>query len=246
MLSTVAAPRRQRRRRRGRRVSEQADPAPVPSARATLAQAASFENEQAAADWLETLRGDRTAREAQVEDAARVLNRVLRAHRAAAADPYAREVRAEQALARRVGYGWGVAVAEGRLDESVEVPHRRARRRRAERLSPQERLAATLGGRRELLACEELVLRARLDLDAERGREAALQARIALEALLAELRSSSALRGEAAGLEADRERLASAANAALDGEIDDTRVEAVAAAVERMERALARDRPTPR
>ena len=44
-----------------------------------------------------------------------------------------------------------------------------------------------LGGRDSLLVGEELLLRARLDLDAGRPREAALQARIALEALLGEL-----------------------------------------------------------
>ena len=55
--------------------------------------------------------------------------------------------------------------------------------------SPEERYAAILGGRDRGLAGEELVLRARMDLDAGRVREAALQARVALEALLAELPS---------------------------------------------------------
>ena len=53
--------------------------------------------------------------------------------------------------------------------------------------APEERFAALLGGRESPLAAEELVLRARADLDAGRPREAALQARVALEALLAEL-----------------------------------------------------------
>ena len=53
----------------------------------------------------------------------------------------------------------------------------RRKRKRGETLAPQERLAAILGGRDALLAGEELLLRARLDLDAGRTREAALQAR---------------------------------------------------------------------
>ena len=44
-----------------------------------------------------------------------------------------------------------------------------------------------LGGREQLDACETLLLRARADLDAGRSREAALQLRVGLEALLVEL-----------------------------------------------------------
>ena len=55
--------------------------------------------------------------------------------------------------------------------------------------APEERFAALVGGHGSPLAAEELVLRARADLDAGRTREAALQARVALEALLAELQS---------------------------------------------------------
>ena len=58
--------------------------------------------------------------------------------------------------------------------------------------APEERFAALLGGREQALACEELVLRARADLDAGREREAALEARVALEALLAELPGQAA------------------------------------------------------
>ena len=58
--------------------------------------------------------------------------------------------------------------------------------------APDERFAALLGAREQPLVAEELVLRARMDLDAGRPREAALQARVALEALaepgLAQLR----------------------------------------------------------
>ena len=47
-----------------------------------------------------------------------------------------------------------------------------------------------LGGRERLDACETLLLRARADLDAGRPREAALQLRVGLEALLVELRGA--------------------------------------------------------
>ena len=52
------------------------------------------------------------------------------------------------------------------------------RRRRTDVLRPQQHVASVLGGRDELLACENLVLRARLDLEQDRGREAALQLRV--------------------------------------------------------------------
>ena len=51
--------------------------------------------------------------------------------------------------------------------------------------APEERFAALLGGREEVQPAEELVLRARADLNAGRLAEAALQARVAIEALLA-------------------------------------------------------------
>ncbi len=244
VLNTLGAPqRRLLGRSRGRRVeTEQPEPAPVPTGRVTVARAEPFAGEAEASEWLKALRGDRDARAAEVEGAVEVVNRVLRAYRAVVADPFVREVRSEHAVARRVGYAEGVAVAAGRLDALLEVSPPEARRQRAERLSPQERLAATLGGRARVLACEELVLRARLDLDARRGREAALQARIALEALLAELASDAALERGRSELETDREALTGSANAALDGELGEEALAAVQAAVEHMESALARRR----
>ena len=244
VLNTLGAPQRRwlSGRKERRITTEQPEPEPVPTGRVTVAHAEPFAGEAEAATWLKSFRRDRSALAGEVEEAVTILNRVLRAHRAAVADPFVREVRSEHALARRVGFGEGVAVAGGRLDTSVEVPPTEARRRRVESLSPQERLAAILGGRAHVLACEELVLRARLDLDSDRGREAALQARIALEALLAELASDPALERGRAELEADRAALAEAANAALDGTVDAAALLAVQDAVEHMERALARRR----
>ena len=81
--------------------------------------------------------------------------------------------------------------------------------------------------------------RARADLDAHRPREAALQARIALEAVLAELPADTDPE-----LAAARAEVGDAANAALTGDPPGHLQHAVAHAVERMERALRR-RPGP-
>jgi hypothetical protein len=72
-----------------------------------------------------------------------------------------------------------------------------------------------------VLAAEELVLRARADLDAGRNREAALQARVAIEALIAETGTDA--------LERERQTVIAAAAAALAGEPPDGVDEAVAA-----------------
>ena len=92
----------------------------------------------------------------------------------------------------------------------MEVPLPGRRRRRAEALRPQERVAAVLAGREPIDACETLLLRARADLDQGRPREAALQLRAGLEALLAEL-PASAGPDQAEDLAALRERLESTA-----------------------------------
>ena len=132
------------------------------------------------------LRGTPKRAEAELASAAQVLARALHAHRVAHADPHARDVSAAQALVVRIGYGDGDAVAEGRYEEAWELPRERRRTRRSME-APEERFAALLGAREEVLACEELVLRVRADLDAGRVREAALGARVALESVLAEL-----------------------------------------------------------
>ncbi len=94
-------------------------------------------------------------------------------------------------MAVRIGYGSGEEIADGRFSAAREVDvwasGASRRRRRQEDLRPQERVAAVLGGRERIDACETLLLRARADLDAGRQREAALQLRVGLEALLVEL-----------------------------------------------------------
>jgi hypothetical protein len=243
VVKTLTAPQRPLRRRRPRQRAGQPEPAAVPTSQVSVVGAEPLADDTAAAEWIDRVRRDRKALTARLDEAVEVVNRVLRAHRAAAADPYVREVRGEGALARRVGWGSGAQVAEGRLESAIEVPEPGERRRRTKPwLRPQERLAAVLGGRQTTLACEELVLRARLDVDSRRGREAALQARIALEALLVELGSQAAVERPRAGLESDRAALAGSANQALDRELSESELTQVAGAVERMERALARHR----
>lgn len=237
MLSTLGAPQRRLlgRSRKPTAVSEALEAEPVPIARATLIRAEPLPSAAEGERWLEGLRGDSAALDAEVDDAARELNAVLRAHRAAAADPYVREVNRSVANAVRVGYGSGDRVADGRFAAAYELPEDKRRPRRAEAMAPLERLAAVLSGTEVVGVAEELVLRARLDLDADRPREAALQARIALEALLVELS------GEHAGeLSSHRGAIGDAANAALRGELDAAQEAAVADAVLEMRRALHR------
>src|SRR6202043_834281 len=60
---------------------------------------------------------------------------------------------------------------------------------RSAALRPQERLAELLGARGEVLLCEDLVLRARLDLDHGRVAHAAIELDAAYAAALTELRA---------------------------------------------------------
>ena len=112
-------------------------------------------------------------------------------------------------------------------------------------MRPQERVAAVLGVVQSLDACETLLLRARADLDAGREREAALQLRVGLEALLAELGDSFEDPGQAEDVGALRERRAEAgevANAALAGEISAEKLDQVEELLGLGERVLRRRR----
>jgi hypothetical protein len=235
VLGTLGAPERRRlRSRRGRPVDE-AVPEPVPTSRATVVRPEPFGSRREAVDWLAELRGDSGGCAAEVDNALRILNRALCARRAATADPWLTEVSADRALVVRVGYGRGEAVAEGRFGEALELPPAGTRRVKRSMEAPEERFAALLGAREQALAGEELVLRARADLAAGRPREAALQARVALEALLAELPREAALHEW-------RGAIGEAANAALRGELDAAETASIEEAVAAMEAALRRHR----
>jgi hypothetical protein len=137
--------------------------------------------------WLRETIEDAGRREAEIAAALGVANRALHAQALAAAEPSDLQLSRSLPLAARVGYGTGEQVAAGRWTEAVEVPPDRRRTRRVEALRPGERMAAILGARERPLACETLILRTRADLDAGRDREAALQLRGAVDAMLAEL-----------------------------------------------------------
>jgi hypothetical protein len=211
-------------------------PEPVPTSRATIVRSSPFSAEAEAAAWLST-----ADPEEEVAAALLVLNRALHAYRVSTADPYMTEVSRERALVVRIGYGSGEAVAESRMAEAVELPRSGRRRPRRSMETPDERFAALLGGRQETLPAEELVLRARADLNAGRLAEAALQARVAIEALLA-AEVAAAESGPAGGsLATHREAISNAANAALGGTPPDSAA-ALEEAIGAMEQALRRHR----
>ena len=235
VLATLGAPQRRLLGRRARAVPPEPPPTPVTISRATVIGARPFRRDRDAGPWLRT-----ADLEAEAAAALAVLNRVLHLHRTAAADPYAREVAREQALVARVGFGASEQVAEGRWEQAVELPPaRRGPRRGGQRA--QERLAALLGARDAALACEELALRARLDADAGRHREAALQLGVALPAALSELEpwaERGDLRARLDELRALRPAADAAARDALQGGLDDAATAAVERALERLEAAL--------
>ncbi|MDX6681951.1 MAG: hypothetical protein QOG94_1990 [Solirubrobacteraceae bacterium] len=244
VLRTLGAAERRGQPRLRRRRPVRAVPSPAPelvtTSRATLVDTAHLDGREAAERWL------RTADLAELAGGAIVrLNRVLHAHRIATADAYAHEVSLHQALVVRVGFGAGEQVAEGRWDQARELPRERhgaaALRPGRAALRPQERLAALLGGRDAALACEELALRARSDLDAGRVREAAIQLRATLDAALAELepwREQAGLAPRLDELRAHREGVGAAADAALRGGLEEQQIATVRGALARVEAAL--------
>lgn len=236
VLSTLAAPERRRLRgRRGKAVAE-ASPEAVPTSRVTIVATEPFATPEHAEVWLSAIRDDGDRRDAELERALGVLNGALHAYRIARADPNVRDVSLDQALVARIGFGSGDDAVAGLFKQAWELPRGGVARARRSMEAPEERFAALLSGRESVLACEDLVLRAGADVRAGRAREAALQARVALEALLAELPSIDGERR--ADLEADREAIGDAANAALRGDLSDELADAVTASVTRMESAL--------
>jgi hypothetical protein len=185
VLSTVGAERRGLlgRRTRTRRASPEPEAAAVPVTRATVVDPVALSAESQAQAWLRELDPEREA-----QAAADVLNRVLFAHRIAGAAAHIHEVSPAQALVLRAGFGEGEHVADGLWRSARELLLWDKRtHRRASVLRPQERLAALLSGRGGELLCEELVLRARLDLDCGRIALAAIELERAYTAALAEL-----------------------------------------------------------
>jgi hypothetical protein len=224
---------------RERPVAPQPDPTPVQTTRVTVIDPVPLSAETQAKAWLDELDRDR-----DIEAAVSVVNRVVHYQRLAAADPYAREVSQAQALTIRAGWGEGEQVASGLWLHARGLnaqPRRSGRRRdRSWALRPQERLAALLGGRSQGLLCEELVLRARLDLDQGRTAHAALGLDralvVAVPELTAEQRQDLALR--IAELDQLRSGVADQARTVLEDPGHEPDAEAIEHALGRLEAAL--------
>jgi hypothetical protein len=245
VVRTFGAPTAQRiRGRRARRLDAEPAPDELPLSRVTVVLADELDSKRESTLWLDRMAGDQEARDEFVDAALRIVNRTLHVHRAATMDPYVSEVSSHRAVAMRIGYGTGDELVEGRWSEAVELPRHEPRRRRVESLQPQERLAATLGGKQRVDVCETLLLRTRLDLDQQRSREAALQLRVGLEALLAELpgRAGRDQEEDLGQLEASRSGIGDAANRALRDELRDEDVAHVTETLRVCERVLRRRR----
>jgi hypothetical protein len=251
VLQTLAAPSAgARRRRRPRRIEAGEEPAALTLTRATAIRAfAPIADEGEAARWLDEACEAEDTVDVLVDEGLALLNRALHAQAVAAAAPRAKsEIAAEAAERILVGYGSGEEVAASRFRDARAVdigPNATRRRRRDEELRPQERVAALLGGRERLDACETLLLRARSDLDAGRDREAALQLRVGLEALLVEMKGALADPDhdeDMATLAERRTDVGDAANTALRGDLDPAQRTNVKDLLEIGERVLRRRR----
>ena len=243
-------PQPHRRRRRAKGVEPEPAAAPLPLARVTAIRAfAPFDDEEEAQRWLEQATEAEETADEIVADAVALLNRALHAQWVAAAEPHSAELTPERAVAVRIGFGAGEEVADGRFSAAREVDvwatGASRRRRREQGMQPQERVAAVLGGRERLDVCETLLLRARADLDAGRRREAALQLRIGIDAMLAELPAAlddDDHRRDIGTLEERREAIDLAAERALHGDLTPETESSVREALEIAERVLRRRR----
>ena len=187
-----------------------------PTARATIVDPVSVSAEHQAQAWLDDLDAER-----DVGAAVAVLNRLLHSHRIATADPYIHELSPAQAIVIRAGWGEGEQVAYGRWVHARELPPISSQRGPAKRrrlikdhtaaLRPEERLAELLRTRGVPLLCEDLALRARLDLDQGRLALAAIELERAIAAALPEVRAEG--RQDLALRMAELEQLQSQVNA---------------------------------
>jgi hypothetical protein len=238
VVTTLGAPERRHLARKKRKADTrlELEPVPVSTGRATVIDVGGpLSSEAQGRQWLAA------AGEPELAEHLAVLNRSLHSYRLATADPYLGPVGREQVLVARIGYGLGEQVADGLWTQARELVLTRKWQRRSKVLHPQVRLAALLGGRDRGLVCEELVLRARLDVDAGREREAALQVMVALDAAIAELAVDSVAQALAERLEELRELrdpIAEAAQAALEGPLSEDQLGDVEFTLGRMEAAL--------
>jgi hypothetical protein len=250
VIETLGALPPPRRKRRSKQVEPGEEPEPLPLTRVTAVRAQEpFESVADAQRWLEETTADEDSIASAIAEAIGLLNRALHAQTVASANPLGAELSPETAATVRIGHGSGKEVAAGRFTQARSLDPRitsgSRRRHREDELRPQERLASILGGRERADVCETLLLRARADLAASRYREAALQLRIALEAMLVELDGALADPGhdeDMAELRGRRGEAGEGANEALRGELDVERERQVAELTEICERVLRRRR----
>lgn len=251
VLLRIGAPRAAgKRRRRGREVEADTEPQALALTRVTAIRAfAPFEDPGEAARWLDEACEAEETIEVLVAEGLALLNQALHAQAVATANPNSQaELDAEAAERVLIGFGSGEEVADSRFTTAREVDtetRSSRRRRREEELRPQERVAAVLRGREQLDACETLLLRARADLDANRNREAALQLRVGLEALLVELKNALTdpdHEKDMGTLSERRSEAGEAANAALRGDLDPAQLANVEELLRICERVLRRRR----
>jgi hypothetical protein len=242
VFDALHAERRSRLRgRRPRRVPPGAvEPEPVPITRATVISADAFATEAAAHEWLESCRASGDHAGEEITTAIGHVNLAVGAYRVCAADPYAGDVSREQALQVRLGYGGGSELVDGDWADAYAMPglHGVSRRERRRMLTPEQELAGILTGRRPpAYPSEELLLRARLDLDHGRVVEAALQARVATDALAVELAG-----GESELPEKHADAAKRLAKRALSEDLGDEEVGQLTELIVTLERAVRRRR----
>jgi hypothetical protein len=160
-------------------------PAEVPIYVVALLFATRAFGDPAAADAsMQRWRADPAGAEPLVHEALAVLNRALRAYRAAAADPYVVEITRADARAVRVGHG-GADLVRGDWEDALVLPAPQASRLgRAARLRPAEIVADVLAGRGRVLDGEDVLLRAVLDIEQGRPDVGAAQLELAVRLLV--------------------------------------------------------------
>lgn len=244
MVAFRALHAQRRSRLRGRRAAPAEPgataPEPVPVTRAVVIAAEAFTDAGAAADWLREC-GGRDAAADQVEQALELVNHAVSAHRVAAQDPHVRDLTMADVQRVRLGYGTGDDVVEGSWRKALVIPLERAKRKtRGRMLSPQEEMAGMMSGRRApARPSEELLLRARLDVDRGRLVEGALVLRAAAEAIAAELETEGR---DTADASSHREQATGLAQTALAGGLSPEHGDELAQLILTLERVVRRRR----
>jgi hypothetical protein len=191
LVEVVPARAAERRRRFGAGAAPPWPPPEVALAVATFVLASQPVAEAtAASELLMTWERDQTRQRALLDRTLAIVNRGIRAYRAAALDPYALEVMELDPRAVRFGFGEPGAIGAGQwlqaftmtLDGPASDP------RSTEELRIGASVGAVLAGRAVVFEAEDLALRALLDLRHGRLRAAGALARASVEVLKQELR----------------------------------------------------------